>query len=114
MLSQLYHRHTGLLARLVGLHIVFIGSFTMGSLSYALYRLIDGEEALRQYVGRGLTVGLFSGFLVLSLALRSIDAATTGAKIFSWGHSTMAYILGVLVWIYLVIKVLCMRMKTED
>gem|GEM_PF-2300391 len=87
--------------RLVGLHIVFIGSFTVGSLSYALYRLIDGKEVLRRYVDRGLTVGLFSGFLALSLALRSIDAATAGARIFSWGYATMAYILGTLVELYL-------------
>ena len=95
--------------RLVGLHIVFIGGFSMGSLSYALYRLIDGQEDLRRYIDRGLTVGLFSGFLVLALVLRSISAATVEARIFSWGFSTMAYILGILVWIYLVAKALCIR-----
>lgn len=95
--------------RLVGLHIVFIGGFSMGSLSYALNRLVDGKETVRRYVDRGLTIGLFAGFLVLALVLRSISAATVDARIFSWGHSTMAYILGVLIWIYLVIKALCMR-----
>lgn len=97
--------------RLVGLHIVFIGGFTMGPLSYALLWVIDGEEDLRRYFDRGLTVGLFSGFIILSLVLRSINAATVQVRIFSWGHSTMAYILGILVWIYLVSKALRMGNK---
>jgi hypothetical protein len=95
--------------RLVGLHIVFIGGFSLGSLSYALYRLIDGRDDLRGTIDRGLTVGSFSGFLVLALVLRSFSAATLEARIFSWGHSTLAYILGVLVWLYLVAKALYMR-----
>jgi hypothetical protein len=70
---------------------------------------MDGEEDLRRYLDRARTVGLFSGFLVLSLVLRSISAASIEARIFSWGHSTMAYILGILVWIYLVIKALHIR-----
>ena len=49
--------------RLVGLHIVFIGGFTMGPLSYALYRLMDGEEDLRRYLDRGRTVDGHTGIV---------------------------------------------------
>ncbi len=95
--------------RLVGLHILFIGGFTMGSLSYALFRIIDREEGLRRYLDRGLIVGLFSGLLILSLLLRSISEATVQARVFSWGYSTMAYILGILVWTCLCTKALRIR-----
>ncbi len=95
--------------RLIGLHIVFIGGFTLGPLSLALSWIIEKEEVLQQRFDRFLPVGLFSGFLVLSILFRVMSEATVQARVFSWGYSTMAYILGVLVWIYLLTRALLFR-----
>jgi hypothetical protein len=98
--------------RLTGLHIVFIGGFTLGPLSFALSWIFVGNSGLQQRFDRVLPIGLFSGFLVLSLLLRSMGEGTAD-RLVSWGYSTMAYILSVVIWMYLVLKVLWLRSKRD-
>jgi drug/metabolite transporter (DMT)-like permease len=95
--------------RLVGLHTVFIGGFTMGLLSYALYWVINKDNVLRRRFDRAVPAGMFSGFLVISLLLRSLSEASDSARIISWGCAAIAYIMGVLLWIYLMMKALRLR-----
>ncbi len=98
--------------RLTGLHIVFIGGFTMGPLSFALSRMIDGDTVLKQRFDRVLPVGMYAALLILSLILRSMSDATDCTRIFSWGYSALTYIIGIMIWIYIMGGILISRRNT--
>ncbi len=98
-------------ARLIGLHLIFIGGFTLGPLAAALQWLLEDNEKIRRRIDRPLPIAFFAGFLMLSLLLRAINETTPEARIYSWGHSTMTYIAGVLIWMYLILAVLRGRLR---
>jgi len=86
------------LQRLAGLHVVFIGGFTLMTLSVALHVTLSHGGRLRLVTGRPWQVPVYGGLILLAMAARAL-VEFDAARFYLWlGVSAALFLIATLFW----------------